>query len=92
MQRRGELLAKIASQREQVADVALRWRGPLSIADNGLRTVRFLRSNPVLVAAAVTIIMIRRNGLAGMAATGWRMWKLYRSALSFSAKIAARSR
>jgi len=89
MQRRGELLAKIAAQREQVAVTARCWQTPLAFADKGLAAVRFLRSNPVLVAAVVAIIVIRRRSAAGMAMVGWRMWKLYKSAISFSAKIAA---
>jgi hypothetical protein len=92
MQRRGELLARIAAQRDQVAATAVRWQAPLVFADRGLATVRFLRSNPVLVAAAVAILVIRRRGLTGMVAAGWRMWRLYKSAMSFSAKIASYSR
>ena len=92
MQRRGELLAKIAAQREQVAVTAIRWQAPLAFADKGLATMRFLRSNPVLVAAAVAILVIRRRGATGLVTAGWRMWRLYKSAMSFSAKIASYSR
>jgi len=91
-QRRGELLARIAAQREQVVETAMRWEAPLAFADKGLAVVRFLRSNPVLVAAAVAILVIRRRGVAGMVASGWRIWRLYRSAMSFSAKIVSYSR
>jgi len=86
-QRRGELLARIAAQREQVAETAMRWEAPLAFADKGLVVVRFLRSNPVLVAAAVAILVIRRRGVTGMLTAGWRMWRLYRSAISLSGKM-----
>ena len=86
-QRRGELLARIAAQREQVAETAMRWETPLAFADKGLAVVRFLRSNPVLVAAAVAILVIRRRGVTGMLTAGWRMWRLYRSAISLSGKM-----
>lgn len=92
MQRRGELLARIAMQREQVAETAMRWQAPLAFADKGLAAVRFLCSNPLLVAAVVAILAIRRRGVAGMLASGWRIWRLYKSAMSFSAKIASYSR
>lgn len=92
MQRRGELLARIAAQREQVAGAAMNWQAPLGVADKGLAVLRFLRSNPALVAVVVAIMVIRRRGVTGMVTTGWRMWRLYKSAISFSEKIASRSR
>lgn len=92
MRRRGELQARIAAQREQVAATAMRWQAPLALANKGLAAVRFLRSNPVLVAAAVAVIAIRRRNVAGMLAAGWRMWRWYKSAMSFSAKMASRLR
>ncbi|HEU0282750.1 MAG TPA: YqjK-like family protein, partial [Gallionella sp.] len=55
MQRRGELLARIASQREQVAEIGARWQAPLTLADQGLAAMRFLRSNPVLVAGVAAL-------------------------------------
>lgn len=91
MQRRGELLSRIATQREQVAGIGMRWQTPLMFADNGLSAIRFLRSEPMLVAVAVAIFAIRRRGVTGAVATGWRIWRLYKSALSFFAKIAPHS-
>jgi hypothetical protein len=88
MQRRGELLARISAQREQVAEIGMRWQAPLALADKGLIAVRFLRSQPMLVAGAVAIFVIRRRGVTGMLATGWRIWRLYKSAMVFSKRIA----
>ena len=92
MRRRGELLARIAVQREQVAVTAMRWQAPLALADKGLAAVRFLRSNPVLVAAAVALLVIRRRGVTGLVTAGWRIWRLYKSAVLFSEKITSYSR
>lgn len=92
MQRRGELLAKIASQREQIAATGMRWKAPLEIADKGIAVVRFLRSNPVLVAAAVAIFATRRRGVIATATIGWKMWRRYNSAKLFSAKLASQLR
>ena len=84
MQRRGELLARIAAQRGQVAEVGARWQTPLALADRGLAAVRFLRSHPVLVAGVAALLVIRRRGVTGLARSGWRAWKVYRYFAMFS--------
>lgn len=78
MQRRGELLARIAAQRGQVADVAARWETPLAIADRGVAAARFLRERPLLVAGAAALFVIRRRGMTGLVRLGWVAWKGYR--------------
>lgn len=90
MQRRGELLARIAAQREQVARVGARWQTPLALADQGLAVVRFLRSHPVLVAGAAALIVIRRRGVLGLVKGGWRVWKGYRFLAALSEKLSPR--
>ncbi len=90
MQHRAELLARIASQREQVAGMGARWRAPLAFADQGLVAVRFLGSNPVLVAGVVAIFVIRRRGVVGLMAGAWRVWKSYRAVAAFSARLTSR--
>lgn len=92
MHRRSELLARIAVQREQIAGIGMRWQVPLEVADKGLAAVRFLRSNPILLAGMIAFIAIRRRGLAGMVMNGWRIWRLYKSAASFSARMASHLR
>ncbi|MDE2117303.1 MAG: YqjK-like family protein [Betaproteobacteria bacterium] len=89
MQRRGELLARIASQREQVAEIGARWQAPLALADQGLAAIRYLRSNPVLVAGVAALLVIRRRGVVGLVRGGWRVWKGYRSLTAFSAKLSS---
>lgn len=80
MRQRGELLARVASQREQLAGIGVRWRAPLALADQGLAAVRFLRSNPVLAAGGViAMFMLRRRGVVGLMAGAWRVWKGYRA-------------
>ncbi|MBI5435924.1 MAG: YqjK-like family protein [Nitrosomonadales bacterium] len=89
MQRRGELLARIASQREQVAEIGTRWQAPLALADQGLAAMRFLRSNPVLVAGVAALFVIRRRGVVGLVRGVWGVWKGYRYLTAFSAKLAS---
>lgn len=89
MQRRGELLARIASQREQMAEIGARLQTPLEWGDRGVAAVRFLRSNPVLVAGVIAVLLIRRRGVAGMAVFAWRVWKGYRSFAAIAAKLSS---
>jgi len=90
MQRRNELREKIAAQRGQLAEVASRWQPALTLADQGLAGMRFMRSHPVLVGGAVALLVIRRRGMLGLLMGGWRAWKGYRSLIAFSAKLQSR--
>ena len=91
MQRRGELLAKITSQREQVAQIGARWETPLAFADKCRTAVHFLRSRPVLAASVVALFVVRRRGLIGLARSGWQLWKGYRYFVALSAKLPSRN-
>ena len=90
MQRRGELLARIAAQREQAAQIGTRWRTPLALADQGLAIVRFLRSRPVQAAVVVALFIIRKRGGMGLARYGVLAWKGYRYFAAFSGKSSSR--
>ena len=91
MRRRGELLASIAAQREQVAQIGTRWQTPLALADQGLAAVRFLRSRPVLFAGVAALLMIRKRGvMMGLAKYGALAWKGYRYFAAFAEKGSSR--
>lgn len=90
MQRRGELLTKIAAQREQIAEVGVRWQTPLALADQGLAVARFLRARPVLIAALAALLVIRRQGVTGLIGGGWTVWRGYRYLAALSAKLSSR--
>ena len=87
MQRRSELLAKIASQREQVRQGGARWQAPLALADQGLAALRFMRARPVLVAGVAALLMWRRRGVLGVVGMGLRAWKGYRYLTGLAAKL-----
>jgi len=91
MQRRGELLARIAAQREQAAEIGARWQAPLALADQGLAVVRFLRSHPALVAGVAALFVIRRRNVAGLVKGGWRVWKGYCYFSALSKKLSSRN-
>lgn len=86
MQRRSELLARIATQREQITETGARWQAPLALADQGLAVMRFLCSHPALVASVTALIVIRRIGVVGLVKGGWRVWKGYRFLAALSEK------
>lgn len=90
MQRRGELLARIAAQRGQVAQFASRWEAPLALADQGLAAVRYVRAHPGLVAGVVAVVVLRRRGVLGLLRGGWRIWQGYRYFTLFSARLSSR--
>lgn len=90
-QRRGELLAKIASQREQLSAIGTRWQTPLAIADQGLAVLRFLRSKPLLVGGVVALLVVRRRGIPGLVKGVWRVWKGYRYFTGMAKKLSSRS-
>lgn len=83
LKRRSELLARIAMQREQVAELGAHLKTPLAFAEKGLAAVRFLRSAPVISAILVALLVNRRRILAGLVKGAWRLWKGYRKLSAF---------
>lgn len=90
MQRRGELCARIASQREQFGQVSARFEKPLSVLDQGIAGVRYLRHHPMLLAGVVAVLAVRRGGVIGLVKQGFKLWGTYRSLRSVSEKFSAK--
>ena len=90
-QHRGEILARIAVQREQMTEIEAEWNAPLALADQGVAAVRFLRRHPLLVAGAMALFVIRRHSVAGLMWGVWRAWKSYRDFNSNPAKSSSRA-
>ncbi len=78
MQRRKELLDRIAVQREHLGAEAVRWQGAIRVADQAWQAVVFCRRHPVLLAGLTGLALLRKNSLKGVFSTGWRLWKGYR--------------
>ena len=85
-QRRGELLAKIAVQRDEFAELGGYLKIPLDVADRGIMAVRYMRSRPLLVSGALALVVVYRHGLSGLWKRGWRMWRGYRFITSMTSK------
>ena len=77
-QRRGELLGIIAAQRETLTQSVARWRYPLAILDKAWSVTCYLRNQPLLVSAAVALVVIRRRSLSGLLKWGLMVWRGYR--------------
>ncbi len=78
--RRERLIARAGAQRAAIAGTFHELEEPAAIADRALGVVRFLRSHPLLTAAAVAVaaVALRRPGvlsLAGRALAAWRLWR-----------------
>jgi hypothetical protein len=86
MERRGRLLARIAKQREQMAEIGSNLRTPLLLADRGMAVAHYLRFQPLLFAVVAAFFAIRRRSVAGLVWGGLSVWKLYRDFTSLSAK------
>jgi len=86
-QRRKELLSRIALQREQLVDqFESRWKTPLTIADQGISAVRYVRDHPMIVAMFAALVFVRRRSLVGAGWGVWRVWKMYRDLTSIPSK------
>lgn len=92
MQRRGELLARIAAQREDVAKIGARLKTPLKVADGVLVVAHFLRSHPLIPAGVAGLFVVRSQGVIGLAKAGWKIWKGYRFISSISEKLSSKDR
>ena len=90
MQRRGELLAKIAAQRGDVAGIAARLSTPLGIVDRGIAVIRFIGARPSLTAAIIAVFVARRHGMASLARSSLILWGGYRRLSSILARLSLR--
>ena len=88
MQRRGELLGRIAAQREQLTEFGARFSSPMGLLDKGRGVVSYLYSHPLLAAAGVALVVLRRRSLLGMAGGVWSLWKVYLTASKLSQSLA----
>ena len=80
--RRERLLARAAAQRDEVALLVGRLRGPLAIADRGVVAVQYVREHPgaVLLAVAALVVLSPRRAFR-WARRALLVWRGYRWAL-----------
>lgn len=79
-ERRGELVARAATQRIALAHALEPWRPRLALVDRGVAVFRYLAHHPALVAGAVLLFVVLRPRQAGKwLRRGWMVWQLGRS-------------
>ena len=81
VRRKQRLIERCAAQRAAIAGAFRELERPIAVADRVLKIVRFFRSHPVLIGAAIATIMVARGrtSLVGLLARGLSVWRLWRS-------------
>ena len=80
MRRRERLLARCDAQRAELTALAQRWEGPLKIADRAVAAIKYLRDHPLVLGAAVTLlVVVQRRGLWSWVRRGFMLWRTYRA-------------
>lgn len=64
-ERREELVAQAAVQRQALAQTVVPWRAPLALADRGLEALRTVRRHPLLLLGTALVFARLRPGRAG---------------------------
>jgi YqjK-like protein len=76
-ERRAVLIEKAATQRAELSREFAPWRGPLAIADQGLRVMDYLKRHPALLIGATLITaVLRPRRSARWLRRGWLLWSL----------------
>jgi YqjK-like protein len=85
--RREQLRARAADQRAAIAGTLHEWRKPLGAADRVSRVASFLRTHPLLFAAAVAaLVALPGARLASLAGRGIAVWRLWQTVAGFLAE------
>lgn len=86
--RKERLVARSEAQRA-VIDASLRQlQGPIAVVDRGLEVVRFLRAHPLVVAVAMTtLVVFRGRSLLSLAGRAFSMWRLWRTLSAWAARL-----
>jgi hypothetical protein len=76
---REQMRARAAAQRAAIGATFKQWERPLGATDRVLTVVRFVRSHPLLLAAAMAALVALPRGrlvsLVGHGIAGWRLWQ-----------------
>ena len=75
--RKERLIARAEAQRTAIGESFRQLRGPIGVADRGMKVVRFVRTHPMLFASAVALLAVFRRrslvSLTGSLLTAWRL-------------------
>jgi YqjK-like protein len=78
--KRARLLARCATQRDDLTVLIRQLDGPIKVADRGIAGVRYLRDHPLVLGAVVALFaVIRGRGPWKWAQRGLIAWRAYRA-------------
>ncbi|MDP2246880.1 MAG: YqjK-like family protein [Nitrosomonadales bacterium] len=78
-EKRNRLIAEAASQRSLLGQNMELWRKPLSLADQALQVVAYIRSHPaLLIGAGVALVVLSPKRTAKWLKLGWTGWLFLR--------------
>ncbi|MEO8417527.1 MAG: YqjK-like family protein [Methylophilaceae bacterium] len=76
-ERREHLIAQAAAQRTALAQSIEPWRMPLTLVDQGLSALRFIRSHPAWIVGGAALLAVLRPGRAvKWLRRGWLSWQV----------------
>jgi YqjK-like protein len=79
-ERRERLVAQAAAQRVALAQNIEPWRIPLTLADRGMTTLRYVKSHPEWIVGVVVLLAALRPGRVGKwLGRGWVTWQMMHS-------------
>lgn len=77
--RRRQLVAQAAFQRTALAQDMVPWRARLTLVDQGVAAIRYLRSRPFLIlGVALLFAAVRPRGAGKWLRRGWLAWQIGR--------------
>jgi len=84
-QRKAQLIALAAAQREAIADAAAAWQSRMGLIDRGVSLLGTLKAHPVLTGVGVAVLLMLR-GASLMRWTSrfvmlWRGWRMLQGML-----------
>jgi len=92
--RREQLVARAATQRDDMAEMFAQLRTPLQLADKSISFLRYIAAHPIvpvamLAGVVAVLIATRRFNLMQWVERGFVAWRMYRSLKKFSEKYTA---
>lgn len=80
MRERERLLAHCDTQRAELTAAAQHWERPIRIIDSVLACIRYLRRNPLVLAAGLAgLAVVQRRGMWRWVQRGYVLWRSYRA-------------
>jgi hypothetical protein len=89
--RKQQLLARIETQRDQLASYGACLETPLAYADKTLHAVQFVKERPwVAGVTALTAVVLGRRKVFRWVGRGWTVWRAVRFAQQWLAQTASK--